>query len=46
MENRITVIKKAEKIKAILICGLVALVPVFNLGYKVGGIVAEFFMKF
>ena len=45
MENRMTVIRKAEKIKALLICGIVALVPVFNLGYKVGGAIGQFLFQ-
>jgi len=45
MENRMTVIRKAEKIKALLICGIVALVPVFNLGYKLGGAIGQFLFQ-
>mgnify|MGYP007014078672 CR=1 FL=1 len=42
MKNKLTIIRQAEKIKAILFCGIVAIIPVFNMGYKFGSIVGQF----
>ncbi|WP_283771751.1 hypothetical protein [Cellulophaga sp. 20_2_10] len=44
MKNKIAIIKRAEQIKALLICSIIAIVPVYHVGYKLGGAIVQLFV--
>jgi hypothetical protein len=43
MKNKIAIIRQAEKIKALIICGIIAIAPIYNLGYKLGSAIGQLF---
>lgn len=45
MKNKIAIIKRAEKIKAVLICSMLAIAPIYNVGYKLGGAIMQLFVS-
>tara|TARA_R110002049_G_scaffold305931_4_gene503556 strand:- start:1076 stop:1213 length:138 start_codon:yes stop_codon:yes gene_type:complete len=45
MKNSGVIIKQAEKIKAVLVCVILLAIPVYELGYKLGGIIGVLFVS-